>query len=157
MNCRKGLSLLIGEWVFNLKSNSRKLSQGPVIGCFPLIKGNNRLPVFFTIEIGPPGRTDFFKAMDWLISSPICNWLVNIKSNCMNCIERLYWSIVNEPIQCHLLSKTVDWCRFRIVRVPLWNICWGTSRPMRSQHSELSTNENPRFWLQSQCSSNLES
>ena len=54
-------------------------------------------------------------------------------------------------IQWQLRSKPHDWLRFRIVRVPPLRISWGTSRPMRSQHSELSTNQEPRFgqdfWL----------
>ena len=59
--------------------------------------------------------------------------------------------------QCHLRSKTLDWCRFRVVRVPPMKIFWGTSRPMRSQHLELSTNQKPRFRTDSRCWSNLKS
>ena len=54
-------------------------------------------------------------------------------------------------IQWQLRSKPLDWPRFRIIRVPPLGISGGTSRPMRSQHSELSTNQEPRFgqdfWL----------
>ena len=54
-------------------------------------------------------------------------------------------------IQWQLKSKSLDWPRFRIVRVPPLGTSGGTSRPMRSQHSELSTNQEPRFgqdfWL----------
>ena len=59
--------------------------------------------------------------------------------------------------QCHLRSKTLDWCRFRVVRVPPMKIFWGTSRPMKSQHLELSTNQKPRFRTDSRCWSNLKS
>ena len=48
-------------------------------------------------------------------------------------------------IQWQLRSKPLDWPRFRIIRVPPLGISGGTSRPMRSQHSELSTNQKPWF------------
>ena len=57
----------------------------------------------------------------------------------------------------HLRSKTLDWYKFRIIRVPPLEIFSGTSRPMRSQHSGLLTNEKPRFWQDSRCLPNLES
>ena len=50
-----------------------------------------------------------------------------------------------EPIWCQLSSKTLNWNRIRIIRVSPLKIFWWTSRPMRSQLSELSTNEKPRF------------
>ena len=53
---------------------------------------------------------------------------------------------LDEPIQCYLRSKTLDWHTFRIVRVPPLKIFSGTSRPMRSQHFELSTNQKALFW-----------
>ena len=55
------------------------------------------------------------------------------------------------------MSINFDWHRLRIVRVPPLKIFWGTSRPMRSQHFELSTNQKPRFRPDSRCWSNLES
>ena len=39
----------------------------------------------------------------------------------------------------------LHWQVFRIVRVPPLNIFGGSSRPIRSQDSELSTNQRPRF------------
>ena len=42
-------------------------------------------------------------------------------------------------------QKMLHWRMFRVVRVPPLKISWGTSRPMRSQHFELSTNQRPRF------------
>ena len=63
----------------------------------------------------------------------------------------------DEPIQYQLRSKTLNWHRFMIVRVPPLKISWGTSRPMRSQHFELSTNQKPRFRPDSRCWPNLES
>ena len=59
--------------------------------------------------------------------------------------------------QCHLRSKTLDWRRFRVLRVPPLKNFWGTSQPMRSQHSELSTNRKARFWPENQCQQNLKS
>ena len=61
-----------------------------------------------------------------------------------------------EPIKFQLRSKTLNWQRFRIIRVPSLKIFWGASRPMRSQYSELSTNENPRFQSDFFCCPNLE-
>ena len=59
--------------------------------------------------------------------------------------------------QCHLRSKTLDWRSFRVVRVTPLKTFWGTSRPMRSHHFELSTNQKPRFRPDSRCWSNLRS
>ena len=59
--------------------------------------------------------------------------------------------------QCHLSSKMLDWLRFRVIRVPPLKTFWGTSRPMRNQHFELSTNQKPRFRPDSRCWSKLES
>ena len=61
-----------------------------------------------------------------------------------------------EPIKFQLRSKTLNWQRFRIIRVPSLKIFWGASRPMRSQYSELSTNEKPRFQSDFFCCPNLE-
>ena len=61
------------------------------------------------------------------------------------------------PIQCQLRSITLDWHRFRIVRVPPLRNFWGTSRPMRSQHFKLSTNQKPWFRPDFRCWSNLRS
>ena len=61
------------------------------------------------------------------------------------------------PMECQLMSKMLDWHSFRILRVTPLKIFRGSSRPMRSQHSKLSTNEKPRFWPKSQCLQNLES
>ena len=63
----------------------------------------------------------------------------------------------DEPIQYKLRSKTLNWHRFMIVRVPPLKIFWGTSRPMRGQHFKLSTNQKPRFRPDSRCWSNLRS
>ena len=77
--------------------------------------------------------------LDWFISD--WNWLNH---------DRLARSI-DLLIQWQLKSKSLDWPRFRIVRVPPLGTSGGTSRPMRSQYSELSTNQEPRFgqdfWL----------
>ena len=54
-------------------------------------------------------------------------------------------------------QKTHDWRRFRVVRVPPLKIFWRTSRPMRSQHFELSTNQKLRFRPDPRCWPNLES
>ena len=51
----------------------------------------------------------------------------------------------------------LDWQSFRVIRVPPLKIFWDTSGPMRSQHFELSTNQEPRFRLYSRCWQNLES
>ena len=72
-------------------------------------------------------------------------------------IGRQGYQVYAYPIQCQLRSITLDWHRFRIVRVPPLRNFWGTSRPMRSQHFKLSTNQKPRFWPDSRCWSNLES
>ena len=70
----------------------------------------------------------------------------------------IFWKLSHSPpIQCQLRSKTLDWSWFRFVRVPPLKIFWGTSRPMRSQHSELSTNQKPRFRPDSHCWPNLKS
>ena len=66
---------------------------------------------------------------------------------------------LDEPIRYQIGSKKPDWPRSKITRVPPLKIFWGTSRPMRSQHSELSTNEKPRFqpdlcWWQNMESTN---
>ena len=61
------------------------------------------------------------------------------------------------PMECQLMSKMLDWHSFRILRVTPLKIFRGSSRPMRSQHSKLSTNEKPRFRPKSQCPQNLES
>ena len=42
-------------------------------------------------------------------------------------------------------SKLLQWHTLRIVRVPPLNIFKGSSGPIRSQYSELSTNQRPRF------------
>ena len=65
--------------------------------------------------------------------------------------------LLDEPIQCHSKWIMLNWIIFRSVRVPPLKIFWGSSRPMGSQHSELSTNEKPRFWPDSRCWPNLES
>ena len=58
---------------------------------------------------------------------------------------------------CQSMSKKLDWHSLRIKGVsPLKNFR-GTSRPMRSQHSELSTNRKARFWPENQCQQNLKS
>ena len=49
------------------------------------------------------------------------------------------------PMDCQFASKPIHWQRFRIVRVPPLNIFGESSRPIRSQDSELSTNQRPRF------------
>ena len=49
------------------------------------------------------------------------------------------------PICCQFSSISIHWQRFRIVRVPPLKIFRESSRPIGSQHSELSTNERPRF------------
>ena len=64
---------------------------------------------------------------------------------------------LDEPIQCRSRSITLDWDRFRIIRVPPLKFSWGTSRPMRSQHFELSTNQKPRFQPDPRYWPNLES
>ena len=74
-------------------------------------------------------------------------------------ISDLKWTnpFGDEPIHCHLMSKTLDWHMFKIVRVPPLEIFWLTSRPMRSQHFELSTNEKPRFLQDSRCLPDMDS
>ena len=70
----------------------------------------------------------------------------------------ILWKLSHSPpIQCHLRSKTLNWPWFRFVRVPPLKIFWGTFRPMRSQHSELSTNQKPRFRPDSHCWTKLKS
>ena len=75
-------------------------------------------------------------ALDWFISDPANRSLPSIEGS-----GRLAgcW---DEPIQCHLRPKTLDWHRIRIVRVPPLKIFLGpldqweasilSSRPIRS-------------------------
>ena len=60
------------------------------------------------------------------------------------------------PIGYQFSSISIHWQRFRIVRVPPLKIFRESSRPIGSQHSELSTNERPRFWPDSGLFPNFE-
>ena len=48
-------------------------------------------------------------------------------------------------MDCQLRSKIAGLAEVQKSRDLPWKISWGSSRPMRSQHSRLSTNERPRF------------
>ena len=79
-------------------------------------------------------------------------------SNSTRCCSPYHYQ--NNPVSNYIWlfrSKTLDWRRFRVVRVPPLKTFWGTSRPMRSQHFELSTNQKPGFRPDYRCWSNLES
>ena len=56
-----------------------------------------------------------------------------------------------------LIQLPEDWHRFRTVRVPPLNIFGESSRPIRGQDFELSTNQKPRFRPDSHCWTKLKS
>ena len=105
---------------------------------------------------------------NWIQYKLTANWMSISKDSSQPTAPRSFPSIEGNtrgakgwdefiPMECQLMSKMFDWYSFRILRVTPLKIFRGSSRPMRSQHSKLSTNEKPRFRPKSQCLQNLES